>query len=167
MHPSLGNGYLVRMNKLLLQKLNDQHKEIAYLLEDLPASFVSKRQRPDKWSMLENLAHLGRYQEVFLQRLLRILSHDKPKLGRYKAEEDPLFATWHNLGVDEISLKLKENRQDLIQFFENLSSPDWERTGIHPVLGPLSVKTWLQFFLLHESHHLYTIFKIRHSHQDR
>lgn len=122
-----------------------------------------KRPRTDKWSMLENLAHLARYQEVFLQRMLRILSQENPKLERYKAENDPSFAYWQNLSQAEVIKKLERSRLDLIAFFENLPASEWGRLGTHPVLGALSIQDWLRFFLLHESHHLYTVFKLRHT----
>jgi hypothetical protein len=30
---------------------------------------------------------------------------------------------------------------------------------VHPLLGPMPIPLWLEFFLLHEGHHLYTIMK--------
>jgi len=151
------------MNQLLLTKLKSQHREIYDLLATISPDLVEKRPQPNKWSIFENLAHLGRYQEVFLQRLLLILSQENPELGRYKAEDDPGFHAWHNLEQAQVIQKLEQNRLDLVVFFENLAAKDWERTGNHPVLGALSVRDWLHFFLLHESHHLYTIFKIKHT----
>lgn len=151
------------MNQHLLTKLKTQHKEIPDLLEMLSPDLVKQRPKPTKWSILENLAHLGRYQEVFLQRLLLILSQDKPELGRYKAEDDSGFTTWQDLEQTQVIEKLERIRVDLIEFFENLAAEEWERTGSHPVLGALSIREWLRFFLLHENHHLYAIFRIRHT----
>lgn len=151
------------MNEFLLTKLKTQYKEIDDLLVVLSSKQVLKRPNTDKWSILENMAHLARYQEVFLQRMLRILSQENPKLERYKAENDASFASWQNLSQAEVIKKLERSRLDLIDFFENLPTSEWDRIGTHPVLGALSIQDWLRFFLLHESHHLYTIFKIRHS----
>lgn len=151
------------MNHLLLQKLKNQHREIELLLDGITPSLIQQRPLADKWSMQEHLAHLGRYQEVFLQRLLLILSKETPKLGRYRAENDPLFEPWRILELDEILTNIELSRQDLIAFFAKLSPEEWNRSGIHPVLGALSLIDWLQFFLLHENHHLYTLFKLRHT----
>ncbi len=154
------------MNQFLLTKLKTQYKEIDELLAALSSEQVLMRPTTDKWSILENVAHLVRYQEVFLQRMLRILSQENPLLERYKAENDPSFAPLQNLSQVEVIKKLERSRLDLIDFFENLPANEWGRLGTHPVLGALSIQDWLRFFLLHESHHLYTIFKIKHSHQD-
>ncbi len=151
------------MNQFLLIKLRTQYKEIEDLLADLSSEQVLKRPTTDKWSILENMAHLARYQEVFLQRLLLILSQENPTLERYKAENDPSFLSWQNLSQSEVIQKLERSRLDLIDFFENLPAGEWDKVGTHPVLGALSIQEWMRFFLLHESHHLYTIFKNRHS----
>jgi len=56
-----------------------------------------RRQRPPlglprpasgEWAARENLAHLARYHEVFINRIRGILTEDAPHLGRYRAEED-------------------------------------------------------------------------------
>lgn len=150
------------MNDLLLQKLKNQHREIELLLDGLAPPLIRQRPTTNKWSMQEHLAHLGRYQEVFLQRLLLILSKETPELSRYRAENDHLFEIWRKLELSEILTKIELNRQDLIAFFAGLTPRDWNHSGIHPVLGTLSLRDWLQFFLFHESHHLYTLFKLRH-----
>jgi hypothetical protein len=41
-----------------------------------------------------------------------------------------------------------------------LRPADLNRTGEHPVFGKMNMIKWLHFFLLHEAHHLFTIFKL-------
>jgi hypothetical protein len=42
----------------------------------------------------------------------------------------------------------------------NLSRTDLERIGIHKKFGNLNIIQWLEFFVLHEAHHIYTIFQL-------
>ena len=37
---------------------------------------------------------------------------------------------------------------------------DLAKTGIHPAFGQMTLLQWLNFFLLHEAHHLFAIFKL-------
>ncbi len=39
---------------------------------------------------------------------------------------------------------------------------DLEKIGIHKKFGPLNIIQWADFFVLHEAHHLFTIFKLAH-----
>jgi len=51
-------------------------------------------------------------------------------------------------------------RVGLIEAVRSLSEPDLARIGVHAALGPLALSEWLEFFLVHEAHHLYQIFKL-------
>ena len=45
-------------------------------------------------------------------------------------------------------------------YVSTLSESSFMRSGKHPVYGELSIPRWIEFFLLHEAHHLFTIFKL-------
>jgi uncharacterized damage-inducible protein DinB len=131
-------------------------------LDSLPllfggASPEAMRLRPTsgKWSAHENLAHLARYHEVFLERLRRMLTEDRPNLGRYRAENDPEAGPWMVMPTDALLKEMKRLRGELIGAVERLSPGELERSGIHPVLGDMPIPTWIEFFLVHEAHHLY------------
>lgn len=51
-------------------------------------------------------------------------------------------------------------RRELIAKILSLKEENVERTGGHPAFGTMNIKQWLNFFLLHEAHHLFTIFKL-------
>jgi hypothetical protein len=51
-------------------------------------------------------------------------------------------------------------RAGLIEAVRSLSDGDLARIGVHANLGPLALSDWIEFFLVHEAHHLYTIFKL-------
>lgn len=42
----------------------------------------------------------------------------------------------------------------------SIKEKDLGRTGTHPVFGTMTITQWLNFFLLHEANHLFTIFKL-------
>jgi hypothetical protein len=119
----------------------------------------TRRVVPDKWSAQENVAHLARYNGVFLQRVHRILSEDKPALGRYRAEEDAEWESWRQLPYGDLIERFAKLRGQLVEQLKLLSDEDFERVGVHPRFGELTLSQWLEFFLVHEGHHLYLIFQ--------
>lgn len=82
------------MKPSLLTQLVDQPPALDHLLSGLSEDQIRQRPAPAKWSIFENLAHLSRYQEVFLERMQRITTEDHPTFSRYVADEDPGFAGW-------------------------------------------------------------------------
>jgi hypothetical protein len=108
------------------------------------------------WSAREHVAHLGRHAEVFKGRLARILREAKPAVGRYRAEDDPEWPAWAALSWEAAVDRWHAARGELSRFVAALSPGDLGRTGLHPTFGELAIAQWLEFFLLHEAHHLYT-----------
>jgi uncharacterized damage-inducible protein DinB len=110
-----------------------------------------------KWSALENLAHLGRYQEIFLDRVNRMLAETAPVFERYRAENDPEWQAWRDRPYKAVAADLALRREMLVAKLKPLSDSDFERTGVHPKFGEMPLALWLEFFLVHEGHHLYTV----------
>lgn len=140
-----------------LERLRHQLDSLSLILLDASADEISRRPDSGQWSARENLAHLTRHHELFLDRVGRILTYDRPKLGRYSAERDHKWTAWSELTTDEAVARLRTSRQQLIDKVTGLSDAELERTGTHAVLGEMNLIRWLEFFLLHEAHHLYVI----------
>ncbi len=83
-------------------RLATQLDPLLFLFGTANPDALRRRPPSGKWSAHENLAHLGRYHEVFLERLHRMLSEDRPQLGWYRAEDDPEAANWMALPTDEV-----------------------------------------------------------------
>lgn len=147
-----------QMNPSILYRIKNQYHQVDDLLYEVSQHFMCHRHKPGKWSIQENLAHLGRYHEVFNERLALILIDTTPIFERYKAEEDPLFRSWLKLPVKQITAETKNYRKVLSEKVCKLDNQQAKRIGIHPKLGRLEVIDWIEFFLLHEAHHFYTIF---------
>ena len=122
-----------------------------------------KQPSTDKWSIHENVAHLGRYQEIFDERLHEILVQSKPRFNRYVSVLDESFFRWKAYPKSIVLSKLKSRRIMLIDRLSHLTDDQLQRTGQHPKFGSMSIIDWTEFFLLHETHHIYTIFRLTNS----
>jgi len=140
-----------------LDRFRTQLDCLPTLLAGVAADAMERRPASGKWSARENLAHLARYQEVFLERAARILAERQPILARYKAEEDPEWPAWADLPLREVTARLGAGRSEIIAQLENLTPEQLARVGVHPRFGPLTLLQWIEFFLLHEAHHLLAV----------
>ena len=113
-----------------------------------------------KWSAHEQLAHLARYHQIFLQRIDRILTEDMPEFPRYRAEDDPDWPAWTSLATPQLLVRISSMRAKLMARLQSLNKEDFECTGMHPKLGAMSLSLWLEFFLVHEAHHLYVVLQL-------
>lgn len=88
-----------------------------------------------------------------------MLNEDKPAFSRYRAEEDPDWGKWQKPSYLDLMDALPKLRERLVAKLKSLSEQDFQRIGIHPRLGDMELSQWLEFFLVHEGHHLYLIFQ--------
>lgn len=59
--------------------------------------------------------------------------------------------------ITDVFTSMRALRLQLIHRLEKLSDDDILRTAVHPRFGEMNLIQWLEFFLLHEAHHLYVI----------
>jgi hypothetical protein len=132
----------------------------AAALGDPASPALDRPASPGKWSARENLAHIARMHGVYEDRITRIRSEESPRMPAYRAEEDPEWEQWRALAVPELLERVRRARAELVSDVRGLSEAELARIGVHSRLGPLSLEEWLNFFLLHEGHHLYVILKL-------
>ena len=94
---------------------------------------------------------------MFLRRIARIRSEDRPLLARYVAEDDPKWPQWAALPVSEVVTRLRALRAEMLELVEHLSDRELSRTALHLRFGEMTLAQWLEFFLLHEAHHLFVV----------
>lgn len=140
-------------------RLKTQLDCLSALLAGASPDAITRRTRSGKWSVHENLAHLARHHHVFLQRVTTVLAQHRPTLDRYSAESDPEWPLWAALATGEVLARLRRLRAELVAVFERLTDAELARTAIHPTMGEMPLPLWLEFFLLHEAHHLYVVMK--------
>jgi uncharacterized damage-inducible protein DinB len=141
-------------------RLQYQHKSLIELIEGLTDEQVRRPIHAGKWSIFENLVHLATYQHVFNDRIRKILEGTNPSFPRYSAEGDPLFHDNLSRSTREIMQDLLTTRKEMSLEIPQFSESDYLKTGTHPAYGEMNISQWLSFFLLHEAHHLFTVFKL-------
>ena len=144
------------------ERLFTQHLSISEIIKTIPEEKLYLHPIAGKWSIHDNIAHLARYQLVFRERLDRILKTPEHYIERYIAENDPGFTEWQQKKTPEVMGQLQSERNLLIQFLVALNNSDLDKSGQHEKFGILKIPEWTEFFLLHEAHHIYTIFQLAH-----
>jgi DinB superfamily len=143
-----------------LTRLQYQHTTIRELIAGLTEQQLKHVPQPGKWSAFDNIAHLACYQPMFLLRLERIQTEHSPSFERYVAETDPRFPEYQDLPLADLLDGIDRRRATILSKLQGMSEDDLGKIGLHPRNGAMDVRRWTEFFLLHEAHHLYTIFML-------
>jgi hypothetical protein len=148
------------LSSSIAARLQFQHLSIREITAGVSPESLRLPISPGKWSAFENVAHLAAYQPVFIDRLERLGRETSPAFGRYVAENDPLFHRSLEKSPDELLACIDSDRALIRSTLGHGGETFLERTGSHPLYGLLTVREWTEFFLLHEAHHLFTIFRL-------
>jgi hypothetical protein len=144
-------------------RLKTQHLALATITFHLSAEQLIYKPVQEKWGIRENMAHLAKYQILFSERIDKILTSDTPNFEPYRAENDKQFEKWVQKSPETLLGEINFDRKFLNEKFESLTETDLQKAGIHSTFGKLNVSVWTEFFLLHEAHHLFTIFRLAHT----
>ncbi|HXB44256.1 MAG TPA: DinB family protein [Puia sp.] len=144
-------------------RLQNQHKTISQLTKDYTEKQLQLRVNPDKWSAFENIVHLCAYQPTFIHRIERMGKEENPLFERYVADSDSLFHAYLKLSLPQLISITNSDRLVILNTLQSLSLEQWNRTGTHPKYGALKMAQWVEFFLLHESHHLWVVMQLAYS----
>lgn len=146
--------------KSLHDRIKNQHETIGELISGFNNTQLTFRPSQNKWSIKDNIAHLATYQTVFTDRINTILKINSPNFERYKTENDPNFETWRKFKLDSLLQKMNSDRHVIFNLITNLTDENLSRIGQHSRFGNLTIIKWTEFFILHEAHHIFTIFQL-------
>lgn len=134
------------LQKMVQQLVSPESKDVAPLIEG-------------KWGLNGNLLHLSRYARHFQGRVQQILAGEKA-LDRFVETPDALWEKTIQLHHQQLLDDYLKERSQLIVLLSSLEAKYWALAASHPKLGLLSLVDWWQFFLFHEGHHMYVLFKL-------
>ncbi len=150
----------MKLYSSIIGRLNTQHLTIKELIKNFADEIINKEPEPGKWSIHENLTHIVSYHQILLYRMEEIIKSDNPYFDKYKTEDDPNFIKWQSIKTEELLTNLEEEREKVIDVINQFSEEELQKKGTHQKFGTMNMLEWIEFFLLHEAHHIYTIFKL-------
>jgi uncharacterized damage-inducible protein DinB len=143
------------MKRSTLLRLETQLDALDSILNGATPEALARRPPSGAWSAHEHVAHLARHHAIFLDRLRQVAAEEAPHLARYRAEDDPEWPAMAALPTDVAVVRMRALRANIVQWISGLSAVQTMRVGIHPLFGAQSVADMVEFFLVHEGHHLY------------
>lgn len=165
---ALGNdeAHLVQIEHIktrweILSRLQAVSKDVAALLRGVSDERLRRKPAPEKWSMLEILCHLRDVEFLFVERYGKIANHDRPQLRLINQDE---LATRLRYNEDDPTAALREFqalRGETVAVLSALAQQSWERVGLHPKRGELSIAANAVMHVAHDANHLDRLHTLR------
>ena len=139
----------------LLKALRETSHAMESLAWNVDDDALDHRVDADEWSCREIAAHLCAMERRFVERLERIVRLDAPRVAAFDADsiaaqdepdEREVFETLDEFGV---------LRRQSVYLLWSLDECDWERMGVHPYLGEMSILQVAREMNEHDLAHLW------------
>ena len=148
------------MKNALIQRLQSQPAALDTLLFGFTEEETKAIPMPDKWSIFENVVHLARYHEVFIERIALIATGANPIFQRYRADDDPGFFEWQKKSLAQVLVDFNKDREEINTMLAAIPADKLKHTALHPFFGLMNIEGWTELFLLHEAHHFFTMVRL-------
>jgi hypothetical protein len=128
--------------------------QLEQLLRGVPSKQLAERPTPEKWSVVELLAHFADAEIVSTWRYRQMIEHDGCSLPGYGQE------LWARLGGyaardPQESLQLfRVMREANLRMFDMLTADEWKRHGVHLERGEMTVRDLAVQIAGHDLNHL-------------
>jgi hypothetical protein len=115
---------------------------------------LTARPIPGKWSTLEVVAHIADFEPILVERMMRVLTHERPLL--MVADENLFAATldYHSRDVEEELALIDLTRKRMARVLRVVRPEAANRVGIHSFKGLVSLEAILTSAVNHIPHHL-------------
>ncbi|MDD5543408.1 MAG: DinB family protein [Acidobacteriia bacterium] len=157
----LGQIEDIKKRYALLQSLEDGLRAVEAAVKGASDEIVRRRAEPNKWSILEIVSHLATIEQIFLTRYSQMAFRDRPTIFSFDNNALAASLRFNERDLGETLKEFKRLRQDTLTLLRALPSASWQRTGIHPKRGEISIASVVENHSHHDSHHAERILNLR------
>jgi hypothetical protein len=148
-------------SRWLLKALRETAHELGSQLWRLDEDDLRWRPSDDGLCLKEIAAHLRDCEEHFVRALEAIAYQDAPCIAAFDADALVLEGDYREGDVYETLEQLEHLRYRSVNLLWNLEDGDWERAGVHPYLGPVSIARLAREQNEHDLEHLWQARRVR------
>jgi DinB family protein len=138
-----------------MQRLTRTADELAAAIKGQSDAVLSRRPDAKNWAAKEVVCHLRDAEEAFGGRFEQILAMDvDPRLGGPNADRLAEERQYLRNDASEAVASFRTRRAETLEIFGKLTPAQWEKGGIHPVRGRITIDNFLSLMAWHDDNHL-------------
>ena len=141
----------------LLKALRETSHAMESLLWNLDDDALDRRPSQDEWSAIELISHMTEMERRYIDRLERMVRLDEPRISAFDGDsietQIPIDTTTAFELMDEFGVL----RRQCVYLLWSLEEYDWQRVGVHPYLGPLTIMQVTREMNEHDLAHLWQL----------
>jgi hypothetical protein len=143
-----------RTRDVILTSLPTTPDDLARLLKDRDLEDILRPSRDGGWGVIEILAHLRDWEEVFLDRIRTVGDVDNPFLPVIDDELWPIERDYRGQDPESTLERFRDSRAEIIAFLHGLDPAEWGRPARHGSFGNVTLHWLADHICDHDQEHL-------------
>lgn len=137
-----------------LERMLRTPDDLAAALEGQGESVLARRPAETAWAAKEVVCHLRDTEESFLGRFQTILANDEPKFLPVEPDRWAQDRQYLRNDAVEALQAFRARREETLKLLDSLTPQQWDRGGMHPTRGRMTIKDFVAFMAWHDDNHL-------------
>jgi len=133
---------------------------LAELIAGVPESKLRERPHPDKWSVVEILAHLAEDELTSSWRYRQMIENDGLPLPGFDQDLWARLGDYQSWDASDALTMFRLLREANLKMFARLTAEEWQRHGAHAERGAMTVRDLATQMAGHDRHHIEQIERI-------
>jgi hypothetical protein len=123
------------------------------------ADALAHRDGPDGWNVVEIICHLRDLEDIYRRRAEQMVHEENPAVLAFDVTGAVTANDYAHADLREALSVWNERRAAYLAYLHTLTTPQWERTGVHPAYGPYTVLDAALRTALHDVNHTEQVLK--------
>ena len=141
----------------ILKALRETAHAMESLIWNIDDDALDRRPDEDEWSAKDLLWHMGEMERRYVDRLEAIVGLDCPPIAAFDADSIEPSDILDDQSIYELTDEFSAQRQRTTYLLWSLDDEDWQRCGVHPYLGQLTVMQTAREMNEHDLAHLWQL----------
>lgn len=137
-----------------IDKIRRLPLQVEELVSGLSPQELTAKPLAGEWTVAQNVHHIADSHINSYVRCKLMATEDNPTLKPYDEGAWALLSDGSSADLSDSLTLLKALHARWVQFWENLPDDAWERTGMHPESGPVTLARQLELYVEHGEAHL-------------
>ena len=141
----------------LIEKIRSFPVELKNILASIADEYLTVRPRPGEWTIAQVVHHLADAHMNAYIRFKLVLVEDYPTFKPYEQVDWAETPEAVSINVQDSVSILQGLHNRWAMLMESLTPEQWERKGLHPDLGEISLEGLLEGYARHSQNHMQQI----------
>jgi hypothetical protein len=138
----------------ILERLAAAPARLAKALRAFSGDAVRRAPAPGKWSALEIACHLRDIDRLYAERVSKAAFSERPSFWMMDNAVVSEKLRYRDADPAAVLKEHRRRREDLVSLLRALPDPSWQRAGLHPKRGELTIEALAHVIAAHDDNHL-------------